>query len=206
MAEDDLEITDESSILKGMSGKGMTQMMRGDANQLAMVRRLFDSSLNVGFMAAPTHDFAGAGMTAGGAGREKPRPALGKGSRRVFFGQKMREGNWDAFGLVGCCGGFGDFQLMAKRCRQTRGKGHDAAFAAFGLMDMKPGLREVEVFDAQIEGFAHPQPAGIKQVNDQPSWVMMDIRNRREQLTDFGLGGAVTDSDRPCGAEGGDRA
>jgi len=78
VAEHDLEIPNKGSILQGVSGEGVTEMMGRDAVQSAVESGLFDGPLDVGLVAAPAHDFPGAGMTAGGASGKQPSPTLGE--------------------------------------------------------------------------------------------------------------------------------
>jgi len=46
------------------------------------------------------------------------------------------------------------------------------------LVNVKPALSEVDVLDAEVQWFADPKPASVKQVNNESRWVMVNVRNR----------------------------
>ena len=50
--------------------------------------------------------------------------------------------------------------------------------------------------------FADSKPASVKDVHDESSWVMVNIRNVGHELSDVGLSGALDDGVGPFGAEG----
>ena len=124
----------------------------------------------------------------------------------IFFGEEMGKRNRDSLGMIGLGQGFGNFQLANQGGGKAGGEGHHVALVALGFMDMKSGLNHVEIFDAQVKGFANPESASIEQMNNQPGGVVMHIGDRREQLKHLGLGGAVTDGGWALGAEGSDGA
>ena len=150
VAQHDLEIPNEGAVLQGMGGKSMAQMMRRDAIELATVGRLFDGSLNIGFVTAPAHDLVGSGMPTGGSGGEEPSPTFGMGGVGIFLVQKIGQGDRDVLGLIRCREGLGDFKLFRQGSRKAVWEADDPAFFTFGLLDIEPRLSQIEVFDAEI--------------------------------------------------------
>ena len=201
VAEHDLEIPYERSIMQGVGGKGVAQVMRGDAIELTTVSRLLDGALDVGFVAAPTHGFFGMGMKTGGAGGEQPSPALGMGGVGVFLGQETGQSDGDALGVIGGGKRIGDFQLLGKGCREAVRESDDPAFVALGLMDMETGLSQVEVLDAQIQGFGDAEPASVEQMDNEACGIAMHVSYRGEQLADFCWRRTVAKGGRPPGAK-----
>lgn len=134
MAEHDLEIPDERSAIQGMSSKGMAQVMRRNAIELTTMGRLSDGTLNVGLVAAPTHDLSGTRMMTSGARREEPGPALSMGGVGIFLGQEIGQGDWDALSAISCCEGYSNFKLVGQGRRETVRESDDSALFTLGLL------------------------------------------------------------------------
>lgn len=60
VAKNQLEIADKGSIVQGVRGKSVAEMMRRDSIQMATT----DLLLDISFMTAPTDNFFGSRMTA----------------------------------------------------------------------------------------------------------------------------------------------
>ena len=189
-----------------MGGKGMAQVMRRDPIELTTVGGLFDGPLNVGFVAAPTHDLFGSWMLASGAGREEPSPTFGMGGVGIFLGQEIGEGDGDALGTIRCSERLGDFKLFSQRRRKAVRESNHPPFFALGLLDIEPSLSQVEVLDAEIKGFGDAEPASIEEVDDEAGRVAMHVGDRSEQLADFGHGATIAKGGWASGAEGIDGA
>ena len=202
MPKDGLKIMYERPVLERMSGKGMPQVMRGESVQMPLVGGSFDGALDVGRMTPPTDLDAGARVKAGAARGKEPGPTFGKSGRRIFGGEPIGERNRHALGPI-CCGHcLGNLQLLAERGRETSRESYDPSLVAFSLIDEKPGLNQIKVFDPQIERFIDPQSAGIEQVNNQAGWVTVEVTNRSQQLADLSGRRTFAEGRRAFGAQG----
>lgn len=76
----------------------------------------------------------------------------------------------------------GYLQLALQGWGQAVREQDHAALVAFCLVDVKAALCEVDVFDAQVKGLAHSQPAGVKEVDDEAGGVRVDVRNTGQEL------------------------
>jgi hypothetical protein len=96
----------------------------------------------------------------------------------------------------------GTLHLLHHFGHHRRRDGHHPVIAAFGPSDKKRELFDSDVFDAQIERFTHPQPAAVKQADDQVDGITSPISDGLEQGLGFGHGGRVAHMGRAPGAEG----
>jgi hypothetical protein len=105
-------------------------------------------------------------------------------------------------GTIRCGEGLGDFKLLGQGHRKTVRESDDPSFFALGLLDIEPGLNQVEVLEAEIKGFGDAEPARIEEVDDEAGWVAMHVGHRSEQLADLVHGGTIAKDRRASGAEG----
>ena len=127
MAKHHLQIAHEGPILKGVGRKGMTQMMRRETLQVAAIRRCSHGPLDVGFVAAPAHQFICPWVATNALGREKPGPAFGMGCVGILFMQQSGQGNGDVFGKILRGEGLGQTQLPLQGTSKTLREKHDTA-------------------------------------------------------------------------------
>ena len=100
----------------------------------------------------------------------------------AFLGQQSWQRDRNSPGFILGCVGLGYLQLALQGWGQAVRKQDHAALVAFGLVDVKAALFEVDVFDAQVEGLAHSQPAGVKEVDDEAGGVRVDVRHTGQEL------------------------
>jgi len=138
--------------------------------------------LDIVFVTTPAHLQHRAWIPAGGVGGKEPRPTLLMGCVGIFLGQQPWQCDRNSLGFILGCVRFGHLQLPLQGWGQTVRKQDHAALVAFCLMDVKAVLFEVDVFDTQVEGLAHSQPAGVEEMDDEAGRVTVDIRHTGQEL------------------------
>ena len=88
---------------------------------------------------------------------------------RVFAGQgRGRHGNAGPFGLqVLLVNKFDMFEMFAQEGNNTFGEDRDTVLFPFPVVNCDALISQVEVLDAQAQGFHHAQPATIQELGDQ---------------------------------------
>ena len=206
VAQDDLQIAHKGPTVQGVGRVRMAQVVGRKAIQVTTASSLFDGPLDVGFVAAPAQERSGARVAAKGVRGEKPCPALRASRIGVFFGQKSRQGHRSIVGPVLGGPSSGQGQLVFQGLGQAIGKEHDSALVAPGLVDVEAVLFEVEVLDAQVQGFADAQTTAVEEVGDKMSGVTVDVRHLGQELEDVLTVWAMAKGDGPSGAQGINRA
>ena len=94
-------------------------------------------------------------------------------------------------------------RFMLRQFRNHRRRDtHHPVFAALGPQDEQRPFLELNVFDAQIERLTHPQPAAVKQADDQVGGITRPVPDGLEQGLGFRDGGGMAQAGRAPGAEG----
>ena len=77
--------------------------------------------------------------------------------------------------MIFCCQDFRQGHLPLDGIFEALGKGHDATFVAFGLINVEAVFSQVDVFDSQVQGLADSQPTTVKKVDDETGWVTVNV-------------------------------
>ena len=85
VTEHHLYIADESSVVQGVSSICVSQAMRRESFQVALMRCSLYCPLDIPLVAPPTNERSRARVTANSVGRKEPSPALRSGGPRVFL-------------------------------------------------------------------------------------------------------------------------
>lgn len=155
-------------------------------------------------MAAPAHQRrrCGAWVAAQDVGGKEPSPALGASRVGVFFGQKTGQAHRNMVGLVLGRPCPGQIQLVFQGWGEAVGEEHDSALVALGLVDVESALFEVEILDAEVQGFADAQATAVEEVDEEAGGITVDIRNVGQELEDVLTVRAMAEGGGSFGAQG----
>jgi len=200
VTQDDLQVAYQGAALEGMGCERVAQAVRSESLQMSPKSGQVDGSLDITFVAAPAHESLAARVAADPTGGEEPGPAFGASRIRVFLGQESGQGYREVVGPIQLGLSFGQSQLAFQRLGQALRKEHDPAFTAFGLVEVESALFEVDILDAQVQGLAHTQTAGVQEMHNQASGVTAHIGHGGQELEDLGAVRAVPEGGGSMGA------
>jgi len=97
--------------------------------------------------------------------------------------------------------GLGTLNLLPQFWNHRWGDGHHPVFAALGPEDEQRQFLELNIFNAQIERFTHPQPAAVEETDNQVGVVTRPIPNGLEQGLGLGDRRGMAQAGWPSDAE-----
>ncbi len=189
------------AAFQAMGGVAMTQLM-GQNGKAQFLAGDFDGALEVGLVHAEADPEAGAGIRAGLMSGEEPGPGPVELEFGEFGGQLVGEHEGEAIVVVALPENAGKFDLLEQFGPEGRGDGNDAVLAALGAADAQGEGVEIEVLDAQVEGFADAQPATVEEAGDEIGGVAAVVGDGPQERVGLGGSGRVTETGEAFGAQG----
>jgi hypothetical protein len=156
VAEEFLDGADVVAVLEKMGGERVAEGVTTDAlGDLSVAGGLFEGFLEAAFVEVIADDLACARIAATGAGWEGVLPnPLATGTGVFTIEGVGEEGFAVAEAEVLLVELFDLLEVGLEGGDEAGGEHGEAAFATFGIADVELFLVEVDVFDAEVEGFA----------------------------------------------------